>query len=103
LMLFAILPGLAQQPPALESPEVHTDNRITFRFRAPNAKEVLLALEGAQRLAMQKDEQGVWSITTTPLEPDLYGYSFVADGVSLIDPSNPMMKPNLLNTQSVVH
>ncbi len=103
LLLFAILPGLAQQPPALESPEVHADKRITFRFRAPNAKEVLLALEGAQRVAMQKDEQGVWSITTTPLEPDLYGYSFVADGVSLIDPSNPMMKPNLLNTQSVVH
>ena len=103
LLLLAILPGLAQQPPALESPEVYPDNRVTFRFRAPNAREVLLALEGTQRLAMQKDEQGVWSITTAPLEPDLYGYSFVADGVSLIDPSNPVMKPNLLNTQSVVH
>lgn len=103
LLLLAILPGLAQQPPALESPEVYPDKRVTFRFRAPNAREVLLALEGTQRLAMQKDEQGVWSITTAPLEPDLYGYSFVADGVSLIDPSNPVMKPNLLNTQSVVH
>jgi enterochelin esterase family protein len=52
---------------------------------------------------MQKDEQGVWSITTDPLEPDFYGYSFEADGVRLIDPSNHLMKPNLLNTQSVVH
>jgi enterochelin esterase-like enzyme len=52
---------------------------------------------------MQKDQQGVWSITTDPLEPDLYGYSFVADGVSLFDPSNPLTKPNLLYTQSVVH
>jgi enterochelin esterase family protein len=52
---------------------------------------------------MQKDEDGVWSVTTEPLEPDLYGYSFVADGVGLIDPSNPGMKPNLLNTTSVVH
>jgi enterochelin esterase-like enzyme len=91
-------------PPPLNSPEVHPDNRVTFRFRAPNAKEVLLGLEGRmQPLPMQKDEQGVWSVTTDPLEPDFYGYSFVADGVSLIDPSNHLMKPNLLNTQSVVH
>jgi enterochelin esterase family protein len=52
---------------------------------------------------MQKDEQGVWSVTTEPLEPDFYGYSFEADGVRLIDPSNHLTKPNLLNTQSVVH
>lgn len=98
--VFAQLP---QQPQPLLSPEVHSDNRVTFRFRAPNVKEVLFAREGVQPVAMQKDEQGVWSITTDPLEPDFYGYSFVADGASLIDPSNPLMKPNLLNTQSVVH
>jgi enterochelin esterase family protein len=92
-----------QPPPRLVSPEVHPDKRVTFRFRAPNAKEVMLAREGAQPLPMQKDEQGVWSITIEPLEPDFYGYSFVADGVGLIDPSNPLMKPNLLNTQSMVH
>jgi len=109
LLLFfaaASLSGLAQSPQTpqpIRSPEVHSDHRVTFRFRAPNAKEVLLAREGAQRLPMQKDEQGVWSVTTDPLEPDLYGYSFVADGVSLIDPSNSLMKPNLLSTQSVVH
>lgn len=99
----AILSGLAQTPQALRSPEVHSDSRVTFRFRAPNALEVLLDREGAQRVPMQKDQQGVWSITTNPLEPDLYGYSFVADGVSLFDPSNPLTKPNLLYIQSVVH
>lgn len=106
LLLFcaaAVLPGLAQQPQPLRSPEVHADKRVTFRLRAPNAKEVFLAREGAPRLAMQRDEQGVWSVTTGPLEPDLYGYSFVADGASLIDPGNAQMKPNLLNPQSVVH
>src|SRR5438270_182362 len=86
------------------SPEVQSDNRVTFRFRAPNAKEVTLSLEGAiKELPMQKDEQGVWSVTTEPLTPDFYGYAFVADGVHLIDPSNPLMKPNLLNTTSQVH
>jgi len=52
---------------------------------------------------MQKDDAGVWSVTTDPLEPDYYGYSFVTDGVGLIDPRNPLMKPNLLGPQSMVH
>jgi enterochelin esterase-like enzyme len=91
-------------PAPVVSPEVQPDNRVTFRFRAPNAKEVTLSLEGASKdLPMQKDEEGVWSVTTEPLTPDFYGYAFVADGVHLIDPSNPLMKPNLLNTTSQVH
>jgi enterochelin esterase family protein len=104
-LLFFVAPLQAQPqaPQPIVSPQVNSDGRVTFRFKAPNAKEVFLAREGAQRVATQKDEQGVWSVTTDPLEPDLYGYSFVADGVTLIDPSNPKMKPNLLNTQSVVH
>ena len=93
----------APPPPPIQSPEVHADRRVTFRFRAPNAKEVLVALEGADRIAMQRDEQGVWSATTGVLEPDLYGYSFVADGVSLTDPSNHATKPNLIWPSSVVH
>ena len=52
---------------------------------------------------MQRDEQGWWSLTTEPLEPDYYSYSFVADGVPAIDPLNPLMAPNLLNPHSMVH
>src|SRR5689334_19823810 len=105
---FAALSALAQPPqnpppPPIQSPEVKADHSVTFRFRDPNAKEVFLAREGAQRVPMQKDEQGVWSVTTDPLPPDLYGYSFIADGVALIDPVNSAMKPNLLNTTSLVH
>lgn len=97
-------PAPAAQPPAvISSPEVHADNSVTFRFLDPNAHEVMLALEGAKPAPMQKDDQGIWSLTTAPLAPDFYGYSFVADGVGLIDPSNPLMKPNLLHTQSQVH
>lgn len=101
-MLIA-LAAVAQQPPRpIASPEVHADKRVTFRFRAPGAKEVVLAREGT-RTPMQKDEEGVWSLTTDSLEPDYYGYAFVADGVTLLDPLNPLMKPNLLNTQSMVY
>jgi enterochelin esterase family protein len=90
-------------PVPVVSPEVHPDGSVTFRFRAPNAEEVKLAREGAEPQAMQKDDQGLWSVTTTPLAPDYYGYSFVADGVCLVDPSNPLLKPNLLTTESQVH
>jgi enterochelin esterase-like enzyme len=95
---------LAQGPPArIVSPEVHADRRVTLRFRAPNAAKVMLNREGARPAEMTKGENGVWSITTEALEPDLYGYSFNADGVSLIDPVNPSMKPNLLGTTSMFH
>jgi enterochelin esterase-like enzyme len=96
----------AQPPPSpasLVSNEVHADGSVTFRFRAPNAKAVQLQLEGADAVAMQRDDQGVWSITTAPLAPDYYGYSFVADGVRLIDPENALMVPNLLSTETAVH
>ncbi len=105
LILLAAAPGFAQgPPPPLKSPEVLADNRVTFRLRAPNVRVVLLSLEGTPKpFPMQKDDQGVWSVTTDPLAPDFYGYSFIADGVALIDPSNYLMKPNLLFTQSQVH
>lgn len=105
-VLPAVFPLRAQNPPApppIQSPEVLPDHRVTFRFRDPNAKEVFVTREGGKRLPLQKDEQGVWTVTTDPLEPDLYGYSFVADGVSLLDPANHLMKPNLLSPQSLVH
>ena len=90
-------------PWLLDSPQVHADRKVTFRFRDPNAKKVLLLLEGAKPVAMEKGEQGVWSVTVGPLQPEYYGYSFLADGVSLMDPSNPLIKPNLLNPQNMVY
>jgi enterochelin esterase-like enzyme len=92
------------RPPApLVSPEVHPDGSVTFRFRAPNALDVKLAREGTEPVAMQKDEQGVWSVTTAPLNPDYYGYSVIVDGVRSIDTSNHLLKPNLLATENAVH
>ena len=108
------LPTLAQDtkpqatppaPPApVVSPEVHSDNRVAFRLRAPNAKEVAVSIEGsATPLPMQKDEQGVWSVTSDPLAPDFYGYSFQVDGVGMFDPSNYRIKPNFLYRASELH
>jgi len=95
----------AQTPPApVVSPEVHADRSVTFRLRAPNNKEVSVSIEGVPKpIAMQKDDQGVWSVTTDPMAPDYYGYSFVADGVNMFDPSNHAVKPNFLYRASEVH
>jgi enterochelin esterase family protein len=97
-------PSPPPSPPPLVSPEVHADKRVTFRLRAPNAKEVLVEREAGGKLAMQKDDQGVWTLTTDPLEPDIYGYSFSVDGVTHFDPSNPAATvPNFIYTASSLH
>jgi enterochelin esterase-like enzyme len=105
VLLAASIPDFAQQPPArVQSPEIASDGRVTFRFRDPGATQVSVALDGApQPLPMTRDDQGVWSVTTAPLDPDFYGYSFVADGVRFIDPSNSLLKPNLVSPESLVH
>src|SRR6266700_4270551 len=82
--------------PPLVTPEVHSDNSVTFLFRAPNAQDVKLAREGTEPVAMQKNDAGVWSVTTPPLSPDYYGYSFSVDGVRSLDPSNHRLVPNLI-------
>jgi len=95
----------SQTPPApIVSPEVRPDNRVIFRFRAPNAKEVSVQIASIEKpIAMQKDDQGVWVATTDPLAPDFYGYTFIADGVGLFDPSNHAVIPNFLYRASEVH
>ncbi len=97
-------PGRGAMAP-LKSPEVSADGRVTFRLRAPNAKEVLVTgLAPGQRPAMQKDEQGVWSLTTEPMKPDMYGYSFNVDGANFNDPGNPNFKTSAFGAgQSQVH
>jgi len=94
MVAFAV-PTVAQP---LVSPEVHSDSRITFRLKAPNAREVTIRLETVGSKPMQKDERGIWSFTSEPMQPDIYSYAFIVDGVQMIDPANPLLKYNLLNT-----
>jgi enterochelin esterase family protein len=85
------------------SPEVHSDRRVTFRLRAPGAKEVTVSGEwGGGSQALTRDDQGVWSVTLGPLEPDLYGYSFSVDGFRSLDPANPAVKPMRSPTTSIL-
>lgn len=79
---------------ALVSPEVHPDRTVTFRLRAPSAKEIKVAGEWpGGPTSLTKDDSGVWSATIGPLEPDIYGYNFAVDGLAIVDPGNPWVKP----------
>ncbi len=88
----------------LVSPEINTDNTVTFRYRAPKAVKVQITGDflptqkvstpfgemdapGVADLIEGKD--GVWEFKTEkPLSPELYSYSLIVDGLRVNDPSN---------------
>ena len=95
LGLAASASAQSPRPPQIESPIVHTNRTVTFNFRAPNAKKMELSaqfLRGNQPLTA--DTNGVWSITVGPVEPNLYPYNFVVDGIPVADPNNQDLFPN---------
>lgn len=82
------------------SPEFTANNTIYFRIKAPQAKSVQLSgnwmkmvPNGDQGMTrkltdLTQGEDGVWSVKVEGLEPELYGYTFLVDGVYTLDPSN---------------
>jgi enterochelin esterase family protein len=104
LLLSLTAAAYSQQALDIVSPDVQPGGKVTFRFLDVNAKEVKLQLEGEPKpLDMTRDDAGVWNLTVGPLPPEIYGYSFIADGVLLMDPNNPVIKPNLISPQNTVH
>lgn len=97
----------AQQPqpaqPAVRSPEVSADARVTFRVRAPDASRVTVFCEClSSEPPLTKGADGVWSVTVGPVEPDIYEYHFTVDGIDTLDQRNPVVKynsrPNLIES-----
>lgn len=88
----------AQQPaPAPPATAANFDGTITFRYTNAGAGQVLVETDAAPKpLPMTKGENGEWTVTTSPLKPEHYGYSFRVDGVSQRDPLNPQIRPNLV-------
>lgn len=90
---------------ALVSPQILTDNRVIFRLFAPKATEVTLNgdwMANGVNAPLIKNDSGLWTITTVPLKPDFYGYSFTVDGVRALDPSNPLVKRDVVTNSSVL-
>jgi enterochelin esterase family protein len=81
-----------KQGPVIVSPEISTDNSVTFRLFSKNANSVSVTgswMGTGQTKEMTKNDEGVWSVKIDPLEPSMYHYNIILDGVSIIDPANP--------------
>ncbi|MFA9390587.1 MAG: esterase [Prolixibacteraceae bacterium] len=110
LLLFALVISnfsSAQQAlwgaPPIVSPEIHENHSVTFRFLAPNADTVRITgdflptekmntqwgeFDVPGKALLTKDDKGVWSFTSEPLESDLYSYSMIVDGLTCNDSGN---------------
>lgn len=81
--------------PGNQYPRIEADSRVTFQFRATDAKKVQLALvtSGSNSLDplpydMVKGENGVWTYTTPKAEaPGYHNYWMIVDGAAVLDPA----------------
>jgi len=113
-------PASAPPPPSpndsLKSPEVESGGIVNFRIYAPAAKEVRLQAEGpestpgmtreeavksAAGYPMRRADDGVWSISFGPIQPGVYRYLFLVDGVRVTDPKNPLASQSLNSVWSM--
>src|SRR6185312_14796869 len=95
---FALVPA----PPP--SPVIHADRSVTFDLLMPHAEVVEVQVEGfAKPFPMVKDaaNPGHWTFSLPPMAPEYYSYSFLVDGVNVVDPHNIVTKPSAFRVQSV--
>ena len=105
------------QGPQVASPDVHADNSVTFNLIAPEAQKVQITGDflppkkveyGGNTYEMPgvadlvKNDKGVWTLTTGPLQPELYTYNMLVDGVKIIDPLNVYNIRDINNLFSVL-
>jgi enterochelin esterase-like enzyme len=81
----------ASNVPGAQAPSIHSDRRVTFSLKAPDATNLQVA--GGEGLGMgtfpmTKGTDGIWSVTTPPSVPGFHYYWFVLDGVAVNDPAS---------------
>jgi enterochelin esterase family protein len=105
--LFASLTVAGQNPPPRPAPAVSPDispQRVTFRLRASQAKEVVLRGQWSKEpLTMTRGDDGIWSATVEPAPAGVWEYSFTVDGLNVLDSLNPSFKPQREPQKSILH
>ena len=76
--------------PSIISPEVSTDRTVTFRLNAPNAQKVMITGDFLKSgvVEMEKDTSGIWTFTSEAINPEMYRYNYIVDGLTIADPAN---------------
>lgn len=105
LALCLLGPALGAQTGPVVSPEINADGRsVVFRLRAAKAGEVKVRTQwNKQTVPLQKGEAGLWSLTVADVPAGVWEYGFVVDGLSVVDPANPAIKPQRNPTTSILH
>lgn len=99
------------------SPEIHDNNTVTFRLKAPKAVKVQVTgdflptqkiqtpfgeFDGPGVADLKEGKDGVWEYTTPQaLNPELYSYSFIVDDLKMMDPSNVYMIRDVASVTNV--
>jgi enterochelin esterase-like enzyme len=94
-----------QRPRPIISPQLLPDNKVTFRLMAKDATSV--SVTGDWMLAnttenLVKSDTGLWTVTVGPLKPEFYSYTFIVNGVRVLDPSNSQIKRDGTRNESVL-
>ena len=93
------------QRPRVQSPVVNADGTVTFNFYDPSAQRVSVSGDfdeiRSQRLNMTKQENGVWTVTTKALNPELYSYSLSVDGQRFVDPANSYVNRDIATLSNI--
>jgi enterochelin esterase family protein len=105
LALVALAASAAVPNAPVVSPEISAPDRsVTFRLRAAKATDVKVRTQwNKQTVAMEKGEEGLWTLRVAGVPAGVWEYGFVVDGVSMIDPANPAMKPQRNPNTSILH
>ena len=93
------------QRPRVKSPVINADGTVTFNLYAPSAQRVSVSGDFEEihdkRLDMEKQENGVWTVTTEALNPELYSYSLTVDGQRFIDPGNSYVNRDISTLSNI--
>jgi enterochelin esterase-like enzyme len=94
-----------RMPPAVKSAEILPDNTVIFRLLAKDASTVAVSGDwmsgfGAS-VPMVKNDTNLWTLTVGTLKPELYSYTFLIDGVRVLDPDNPQVKRDGTRNESM--
>lgn len=75
--------------PGAEFPRINANHSVTLRVQAEQAKQVQVSFGFGQSIyEMAKGKDGLWEVTTKPLQPGFYYYGISVDGLTTNDPGS---------------
>lgn len=100
------------------SPEINQDGTVTFRYKGPEATKVQVTgdflptkkvetpfgkFDAPAPAEMVKGDKGIWEYTTEKaVAPEMYTYTFLVDGSSVIDMNNVFVNRDVSSLTSVL-